>query len=439
MNSISKNTIITFLAQLLSLGLGIIILIILVRVLGPMGKGIYALIILIPTVAIKLAGLGIEEANIYFTGSKKYLIKDIISSSFIFAFSLGLILILLFWILSQFNFFQNFLDSNQINLSYLWIAVLTIPFTFLFTFLNSIFLGREEIVKFNLVKISFLVIQLIAVILFLMILKQSVFGAILSYTLATIIIALFVILLIRKIVNFHPSFNRALFKNALSYGGKIYLGNIAQFLNYRLDMLLIAIFLIPASVGLYSIAVEIVEKLWLIPMAAATVLFPRVSSLKDSQVNFLTPRVCRHTLFIITVISLGLVILAYPLIKIFFGSAFLPSLTPLLILLPGIVAFSGARVLLADLSGRGKPEIGMRAAFISLAINIPLNILLIPRWGISGAAFASTIAYILATLIIIIAFAKISKRSFSEILLVKKRDFEDYQKIFSLVKKSGKL
>jgi len=430
MNRISKNTAITFLSQILSLGLGIILLIILARVLGPEGKGIYTLIILIPTLAIKLAGLGIEEANVYFTGSKKIPIKNIISNSFILAFSIGLILILLFLGFSNFNFFQNFLNSNKINTSYLWLAVLTIPFTFLFVWLNNIFLGREEIIKFNALNIFFVFFQLIAAIFFLIIMKQGVWGAIFSYVLATIVTALIIIFLIKKIIPTQLSFNKESLKNGLNYGIKAYLGIIAQFLNYRLSILLIAIFLTPVSVGLYSIAVEIVEKLWLIPMAVATVLFPRVSSVQASQANILTPKVCRHTLFIMPIISFCLAILTYPLVKIFFGSAFLPAVIPLLVLLPGIIAFSGVRILLADLFGRGKPEIGMWAGFTSLAVNILLNIFLIPKWGIVGAAFASTIAYILTILIVINAFTKISKNSWLEVLLIKKQDFQDYKRIF---------
>lgn len=69
------------------------------------------------------------------------------------------------------------------------------------------------------------------------------------------------------------------------------------------------------------------------------------------------------------------------------------------------------KILIADMVGRGKPQIGTYAALISLAVNIPLNLWLIPRWGISGAAFASSIAYIVATLVVITAFCKIAKKS----------------------------
>jgi len=195
-------------------------------------------------------------------------------------------------------------------------------------------------------------------------------------------------------LNLKSHLNKNLFKGSAKYGLKCYFGNLAQFLNYRLDMFLVAIFLTPIAVGFYSISVGIAEKLWMLPGSIATVLFSKISSLKDVEANNITSRVARHTFFIIFVISLFLAILAKPLIKILFGSAFLPSLAPLLILLPGVIALGGAKTLTADLAGRGRPEVGTIASFISLAVNVPLNLWLIPKWGISGAAFASSIAYI---------------------------------------------
>jgi O-antigen/teichoic acid export membrane protein len=159
------------------------------------------------------------------------------------------------------------------------------------------------------------------------------------------------------------------------------------------------------------------------------VLFPKISSLKSVESNNLTPRISRHTFFITIFLSLVLAILAKPLIKLFFGITFLPSLIPLLILLPGIIALSVSKVLTADLAGRGKPQYGTYSSFVSLLLNILLNLWLIPRWGISGAAFATTVAYILSTLLVINFFIKISNKSYFEILVIKKQDLQEYRKI----------
>ncbi len=192
-----------------------------------------------------------------------------------------------------------------------------------------------------------------------------------------------------------------------------------------------AVFLKPESVGFYSIAVSLAETLWMIPGSIATVLFPRVSSIQAEGANYLTPRIVRHTFLVIFVFSISLAIIAKPLIRIFLGAVFLPSVLPFLILLPGIISLGGSKPIATDLAGRGKPQISMYSAIFSLIINVPLNILLIPKWGMSGAAFASSVAYIAATLFVLIAFKKVSNNSYFDVLLIKRKDFLDYKSIIS--------
>ena len=50
--------------------------------------------------------------------------------------------------------------------------------------------------------------------------------------------------------------------------------------------------------------------------------------------------------------------------------------------------------------------------------------------GIAGEAFASPIAYIIATVVVIIAFVIVSKKFWTDILMIKKQDFRDYYKEF---------
>lgn len=57
------------------------------------------------------------------------------------------------YLLSMLKVFHNFLNSNQINLFYLWLVVLTVPFSLLLGFLISIILGQEKIITYNKINI----------------------------------------------------------------------------------------------------------------------------------------------------------------------------------------------------------------------------------------------------------------------------------------------
>ena len=437
MSSILKNSTITFSSRILIFVLGLGTSIIVARTLGPKGKGIYTLILLIPTVMLRLGTLGIEVANVYFTGSKKYKIEDIVSNSLLSSLLLGSILFLLFFNIYPLSIFQNFLKSNQLNGIYLRFAVLAVPFLLLSGYLRSILLGKEEIIIFNKINILETVFDLMVIIILLLIFKQGIFGAIIAFLLTSIFTALLVIFFIKKYTKINFSYNGKLFKDTINYGIMAYFSNLTTFLNYRLDMFLVAFFLGPIEVGYYSITVGMAEKIWMLPNSISTVLFPRISSIENTKANNLTPRVARHTFFIILITSLILAVLAKPLIKILFGDVFLPSVMPLLILLPGIISISVAEIICTDLAGRGMPKYSFYSAVISLGVNIPLNLWLIPRWGISGAAFASTVAYIMSALVIISIFVKISHTSWGEILIIKKIDFQDYKNILYKIKKKN--
>jgi O-antigen/teichoic acid export membrane protein len=434
MNSFSKDSLITFLSEVLIFIFGFAASIILARILGPTGKGIYSLILLIPGLLLTFGSFGIESANVYFVGSRKYKIEDIVSNSLILAFFLSVFLILIFLVISQLNFFQDFIRTNQIPILYLWLAVLIIPLSLLLGFFRNILRGKGDITDYNKVRILESAIFLIGIIFFLMIFQKNIFGAVLSYLLSIICACLLNVFLIRKITQIRFYLTKNLLRDSLIYGGKVYLANAMSFLNYRLDMLLIALFLTPAAVGFYSIAVGIAEKLFIISGTLAGVLFPKISSLSSGEASDFTPKVSRHTFFLMIVASLFLAILAQPLIKILFGVNFLPSVLPLLILLPGIIAFGIGGVLAADLSGRGRPEFAFYSSFACLIVNIILNIIFIPKWGIGGAALASSISYWIDTLIILLVFLKISQKSLSEILIIKKEDFRDYLQLLSNLK-----
>lgn len=436
MKNFSQKSLITFLTGIGLFVSGVLSMVIISRILGPEGKGIYSLLILIPGMIMTFGNFGLGSGNVYFVGSGKYKLQEVVSNSLVLTVILGFLLIGIFWLMLQFDFFQNFIKNNQIPIFYLWITVLLIPLSLFLSFFQEIIRGKGEIKKYNKIKFLEGFLELILVVFFLLILKKGLAGAVFSYVLALILTAGFLFILIKKIAVFSFRLHKNLLKDSLVYGGKVYLANAISFLNYRFDMFLIAFFLNPAAVGLYSVAVGISERLFLIPGSFSTVLCPKVSASKEFEANAFTPKVVRHTLFLVIIFSFFLLILAKPLILIVFGSAFLPSIFPLIILLPGIIAFSIGGVIAADLSGRGKPQFAVYSSLACLIINLILNIILIPKWGIAGAALASSIAYWADTFVVLIAFMKISKKSLSEVLLIRKEDFYDYFRLFSIFKSS---
>jgi O-antigen/teichoic acid export membrane protein len=106
-----------------------------------------------------------------------------------------------------------------------------------------------------------------------------------------------------------------------------------------------------------------------------------------------------------------------------FGAAFRPSVTPLLWLLPGIVAFSVANVIASYFAGIGKPRLNFYVALAGLAVTVLFDLLLIPALGIAGAAIASTLSYSASTAVIIWLFVRESSLPVRRVLVPTRADF----------------
>lgn len=415
-----KNTFITFSTQLITVILGVITSIILARTLGPANFGIYSIITLTITVLGTFGSLGIAISNTYYGVKKEYKWNDIASNSFIAAFILGIILIISF--LLVFFFYPSFLKN--IDTTLIIIATITTPFTLLMPYFQYILLGQNRIKEFNFTNIiqSVLYISLVIVILFF---NNSLQGVLSSWTVSFVIAAIIPVIFVYKSNPFKLHFNIDIFKKTTIFGLKGYLGNVIQFFNYRIDIFLISMILSNyASVGYYSISVALAESLWYLPSVVGTLVFARTPGLTDEDKNRSTPIICRNTFFITLILSIILFITANYIILILYGPTYLPAVKPLWVLLPGVIALSVCKVLSNEIAGRGKPMINTYAAIISLAVNIPLNLLFIPQLGIIGSALASSIAYFVSAIIVLISFLKISGNSISDTLIIKKEDIE---------------
>ena len=128
--------------------------------------------------------------------------------------------------------------------------------------------------------------------------------------------------------------------------------------------------------------------------AVLPVLFSRWASLQASQLTEHFEKVFRVVTTFSFLVILGILVLARPMVILLFGRAFLPAVTPMMILLPGTMLYLLARVVIQFLGSRGLPEISCGALLIACAINAVLSWLLIPKLGIHGAAVASSASHV---------------------------------------------
>lgn len=166
---------------------------------------------------------------------------------------------------------------------------------------------------------------------------------------------------------------------------------------YHIDILLLQPLSGSEQTGQYKAALVIAEFLWFVPMAVQLVLLQATSELwaneETDQITSIAARATRYTLLLTVLLALGLAALADPFVPLYFGPAFADAIDPLLLLLPGVIGFPVARPIYAIGQGKGDLRILILATGIAALLNVVLNLLFIPRFGMYGAAVATSIGY----------------------------------------------
>jgi O-antigen/teichoic acid export membrane protein len=256
--------------------------------------------------------------------------------------------------------------------------------------------------------------------------KWGLIGAVVSFIFSLVIQYILSMYFFKKRLKLslkQGSFSVGYFKESLRYGYKAHFSNILSFINYRADIFLIGMFLNPQAVGIYGVAVGIAEKLWVVSQAISTVLFPKVASIDDDiEKNRLTSYIARNILVFSLFTGLVFYLAGKFIIVLMYGKEYVESAYVLYFLLPGIIFFSVDRILSNDLAGRGMPQLNMYTSLFTVISNIVLNIILIPKYGIAGSAFSTSLTYTICTMIKIVIFKRVTGTKYKDILFISKAD-----------------
>lgn len=166
---------------------------------------------------------------------------------------------------------------------------------------------------------------------------------------------------------------------------------------YHVDVLLLQYWTDDETVGYYKGALVIAEVLWFAPVAVQYALLQRVSRLWErgdlEAIEHRSQIVTRYVLLFTVLLVLGLVALAADFVPLYLGESFVPAVTPLLLLLPGVLGFAVARPSLAINQARRSLRLLLVATGVCSVINLLLNLVLIPIYGMIGAAIATSAGY----------------------------------------------
>lgn len=375
--------------------------IILGKELGPSGLGTYTLIFTIYIIGNQFAAFGLDAALTKYIAEYKNDLQGIryyVTSGIASALVCGLFSFFLLFVFSEAISINIFHDINVSEL--LRIIALCYPFMGVQKAILGTLNGLLKIKYYALVNI----IQNILIFTFSIIavinLNTGVKGAVFGLTIPTIFTTLLFLGVLKKYIDISKLMNFSSLKRLVKFGFYVVLTNSVGLINNQIDSLLIGYFMTKVDVGYYAIAIIVMQAVTLLPTSVQTITSPLIASYHHNKeykkIKLLIKNTLLKTYFITIVISIIIALCGKLLIQIFFSEEFMPAYVPMLILLLGysisapMIAVGGA------LASVGKIEISFQRSVLCMLINIILNFVLIPEFGLIGAAIATSLSLIFA-------------------------------------------
>jgi O-antigen/teichoic acid export membrane protein len=423
---ILRKGLFTIVIQLFQLASIVAITVLVTRVTGAHGRGVYTLVYALANLAAMITALGISWAGIYFIGKRLFPLANVVST--LLTVSLVAAGVAMAGLAAAYFLFRS-TYFHDVGLTDALIMLALAAVIQLMTTSSSIVLGLNRPLQFaGLSLLQFGVAFVIQAVLAL-VGELTATSAIVSLGIGATCSGVLGLVLVARVVPLRLGIDRKIFRSFLGFGIRGYAANLMQFMNYRLDALIVNGLLGLVSVGYYSIATAMAETLWYGANALALVLFPHVSSLDRKEADRITPVVCRNAVFMTLIGAVLMFAVSRQLMQFVFGPGMTPALHPLWLLLPGIVTQTAAKVIASYLSGIGKPIYSTYIGGGSLILTIALDLLLIPRYGINGAAVASSIVYTCSAAAAVWILKYESGAGLLETLVVRPADFVRYRRV----------
>jgi O-antigen/teichoic acid export membrane protein len=374
------------------------------RALGPAGRGDLLVIVLWPPVMAMVAGLGLPTAYRYWMAKEPERVSTLFSNAVVYTIAVGIISV------TAANFIVPHLvgqRSPQVMML-LRIYQINIPAVLFLDLMRGLLEGTRRFGWAGAARMIFFGVQAIG------------FGGLwlmgqltVASAMITMISAQTASMLLALIAVWHqlrpgwqPSW--AEFKLSMRYALRDYPGGLADFTTLRLDQLVLAALASNVAIGLYVVAVRLSEMTTLATDAIADALMPEVAASSADRAELLCARSLRLSIYMHAVVLPPLWLAAPLILRVLFGEQFISATGAFRWLLLAAAVWSLGSILISALRGFGYPGLSTVAKFSAAAITTVGLVILLPRFGITGAAIASLVGY--SALLLIALFAFIKKR-----------------------------
>jgi stage V sporulation protein B len=424
----ARRVVSVFGAKVVVFGLGLITTVVISRLLGPDGKGAFVGVTALPALVGTVGVFGLPYAINYYA-AKGNSVRGLLVTSILFVAVISAVVVAVLWL--TLPWLERSIFSAPVEKlgqgtgdQMLRLILIAVPAGLLGTFVGTILYGRHEVKLYTSIMVGQAFATLLVLVAAVGVLRLGVPGAVGGSVIVSCLGAAAAILAVRHVANRNPGGTPVSVRSVVSYGARVYPAGIMGYFNYRADTLLIQALLVKSAgpLGLYSMAVTMAELLFFIPDAVNTIFMPTVVGSTAEEANAKLGRVSRTTFLVTVAGSIALIPVAWLGIHIVLPD-FNDCLPAFLVLLPAVVSLSLSKVMTSYITGRGRPGPVSIGAAITLVLNLVANVLLIPPFGIIGAAAASLLSYATMALLMVVVACRMSGLSPLALVVPRREEF----------------
>ena len=387
-----KNIIQNLGANLLITLLGLVGSIILARWLGPSQRGIFAAIILVPTILQYFVNFGLYSAIIYFTAKPLSDKNTIWSSLLLIGFVQAIAGVLIGWIIV--NFYLQKYNPAIVYLGQLYLF--TIPLGLFGMYATYILQGASHFKVINYLKCVVPIGYCFGILWLKFQLNLSIQNLVYVQLLIQFFYLIIAVFFLHRIIltQFVFKIEGGFIRQMLTYSIKVWVGDISQLANSRIDQFLIGAFLSSRDLGIYTVAISVAGFTGIFANAVQTIILPSITGKESLDEKFAETLSSFKKYWIFSIFFHAIFALSLPiLIPFVFGNAYAESILICQILVIGSFFINAKTVLGGGILGIGFPEIMSFVEIIGMIICLTLSILLIRTNGLIGISIGISLSY----------------------------------------------
>ena len=391
---------------------------VLTRIFSPADYGLINFLISIIAFLNLVLIFGMDSATVVSFFQYKKEGKIVVSSGFWFLFFWGLVITALASLLAaklSFLLFHNYSNKN-----YLIIAFFGAYSVLLLNYFKTVFRLEFKAKYFALTSIVNAVLVVGSILLFTAFLKLNILGYFLGSLSGNLISFFLALVLVRKNLSFRISMPRL--KEMLAYGSLLLPASVFYYVFDLIDRFFINKYWNLDELGLYAVAINLTALIGFFSIALSQAWSPFILKMyfesKNTYKRFVSRIFVYYLIFFVT-LALLVTIFSSEILRLMTTSKFFGANRAIVPLSLVMVFLASTQITILGISIARKIKYIAAYSFTAALLNIGLNFLLIPKYGMVGAAWATAITYLFLTVIYLITSQKLVPLAINWLKIVK--------------------